>query len=68
VKNYFTKKTNRSTLNYLNMETPYLVPLGSFFLWWISDREKNIHFVEDLLMNIPAKFGSTRPSVEREED
>lgn len=50
------------------METPYLVPLGSFFLWWIFDREKNIHFVEDLLMNIPAKLGSTRPSVEREED
>lgn len=43
------------------METPYLVPLGSFFLWWISDREKNIHFVEDLLMNIPAKLGSTSP-------
>jgi hypothetical protein len=51
------------------METPYLAPLGSFFLvvdFWSG--KKTIHFVEDLLMNIPAKLGSIRPSVEREED
>jgi hypothetical protein len=44
------------------METPYLAPLGLFFLLWISDEEENMKFVEDHPMKIPIKFGSNWPS------
>ena len=39
------------------MKTPYLAPLGLFFFTWTSDMKKKPNMLEDILMNIPIKFG-----------
>ena len=52
------------------MKTPYLDPLGHFFLQWISYKKNKQKFVEDHPMNIQNKFGSTWASTSgfRDED
>jgi len=48
------------------MDTTFFYTFG--FLLCTSDQQKNIHFVWEHPMNIPARFGSSWPSGTREED
>jgi len=58
LKKTLPKQINNKLFIPIHMETPYLAPLGLFFLLWISDEEENMTFVEDHPMKIPIKFGS----------